>query len=397
MNFICDLHIHSRFSGGCSNHITVFQIAENSRIKGINIVGTGDCLHPLWLEEIKKELIEYSNGIYYIRQIPEVKFILQTEIEVIWKYKQQLKKVHFIVLIPDFNVLDEIINVLSKHGNLKLDGRPKIYCSPEKLIFTLISIDDMIEIIPAHIFTPYFGILGEKSKFHSIREALGDSMNQIHSIETGLSADPPMVRCISELNNFSILSFSDSHSLIFHRLGREAAEVKLSNLNYKNLIDVIRRNKIKKTYEFKPSAGRYFYDGCRPDHHNNEVDYFCSPSRQIDICPYCGKRLTRGVLSRIYELKDQELPLIKENYQYIVPLLELIKFIRGGTQYSKENLTMYLKLTQENGGEYNIWNGNSNFKGIPEEIINAIYKIRTGKYYFIPGHDGCYGKLKLES
>ena len=146
MHKICDLHIHSKFSGGASKYIDIFKVAVNCSMKGINLIGTGDCLHSLWLNELKNKLIEYSNGLFFTPEVPDVNFILQTEIEVIWKNDLKIKKVHFILLFPNFEKLDESIKFLSKYGNLATEGRPKIFNSAEKLIFGLKSIDKDIEI-----------------------------------------------------------------------------------------------------------------------------------------------------------------------------------------------------------------------------------------------------------
>ncbi|MFX0037323.1 MAG: endonuclease Q family protein [Candidatus Hermodarchaeota archaeon] len=392
---ICDLHIHSKFSGGASKNINIINIAFNCNMKGIDLVGTGDCLHPLWIREIKGNLIEYSDGLFFTPKVPEVNFVLQTEIEVIWRKNLQFKKVHFILLFPNFEKLDESINFLSKYGNLALEGRAKIFMSAEKLIFSLKSIDKDIEIIPAHIFTPYFGLLGDKTHFNTLKDALGYGLNYINSIETGLSADPLMVRGISELNKVSIISNSDSHSTNFHRLGREATIFNFNKVNYLNLVDSIKRNKIVKTYEFKPSQGKYYYDGHRSDRHSDNKEYFCSPKLNNDICPYCRKKLTKGVLYRVQELSDQINPF-KLNYQYIVPLLELISIVLGGSIYDRRNLSMYQKLIADNGGEYLIWEGKSNFDKIPDNLIEAISKIRDGRFWFIPGYDAIYGKLQFE-
>jgi len=221
-------------------------------------------------------------------------------------------------------------------------------------------------------------------------------MNYINSIETGLSSDPLMVRGISELNKVSVISNSDSHSTNFHRLGREATLLRFNKLNYQNLVDSLRRNKIVKTYEFKPSQGKYYYDGHRPERHIDNTDYFCSPKLNINICPYCRKKLTKGVLSRVLELSDQINPF-KLNFQYIVPLLHLISIVLGGSEYDRRNLSIYKKIVADNGGEYAIWEGKSNFDNIPENLIEAIDKIRKGKFWFIPGHDAVYGKLQFEN
>lgn len=397
MEKIVDLHIHSRFSGGTSKRINIFNIASNSKIKGLDIVGTGDCLHPLWLKELKFELEEFDNGIYYHPKIPEIKFILQTEIELIWKVESEFKKVHFIILIPNFNVLNEIYQFLSSYGALAEDGRPKIYLSVENFILEIKKIDSSIEIIPAHIFTPHFGILGDHCKFNSLQDALGEGRKYINAIESGLSADPILIRNLSELDDLTILSNSDCHSVNFHRLGREATKLYISNkLNYQELINSIRFNKIIKTYEFKPSGGKYYYDGHRGERHKDRIDYFCSPKRNNIICPYCGKELTKGVLSRIYELKDQQ-AVNKDKFQYIIPLLHLIANVNRSSEYNKKNLEIFLRIVENNQGEYNVWEGSSDFDGVPSNITDAIDMIRDGKYYYIPGHDNFYGVLCFEN
>ncbi len=396
MEKICDLHIHSKYSGGTSTQININKIAHNSNIKGIEIIGTGDCFHPLWLKELQENLCEYSNGIFFLPKTPRVKFILQSEVELMWTQNSQIKKVHFIVLVPNFDKLKEIYEFIINFGNLKIDGRPVLNISAEKFILKMNNIDDMIEVIPAHIFTPFYGILGSKLHFNSLKEAIGQGINYIHAIETGLSADPSMIRQLSELNNLSIISNSDSHSLNFHRLGREATALELNNIDYHNVIESIRKKKITKTYEFNPSEGKYYYDGHRSDRHSSGKDYFCSPKRNLINCPVCGKMLTKGVLSRVYELKDQEIPVI-ENFQYIIPLLHLIAIVYGGSEYSKYNVSLYRDVVNTYDGEFNIWNKESVFEEVPFELSNAIEKVKSGKYWFIPGHDGVYGELQFEA
>ncbi|MFX1569044.1 MAG: DNA helicase UvrD, partial [Promethearchaeota archaeon] len=162
-----------------------------------------------------------------------------------------------------------------------------------------------------------------------MEDALGTGKNYIYCVETGLSANPLMVRRISDLNRVSLISNSDSHSPYYHRIGREATVFNINKLNYQNVINSIRKNKIIKTYEFKPSQGKYYYNGHRPERHNGNQDYFCSPKLNIDYCPYCKKKLTTGVLARVQELSDQENPF-QLKFQYIVPLLHLISIVLGG-------------------------------------------------------------------
>jgi len=394
MDKICDLHIHSRYSGGTSNQINIRKIAQNCRLKGIDIVGTGDCFHPLWLKEINLNLEEDSVGLLTFPRIPQVKFVLQSEVELLWKHNSNIKKAHFIILLPNSDKLKDVSEFLASFGNLNIDGRPVLKISPEKFIVSMDSFDKMIEVIPAHIFTPFYGILGNNLQFKSLKEALGEGFKFVHAVETGLSADPTMIRGILELNNLSIISNSDSHSLNFNRLGREATILDLHRETYRDIVKSIRENRIIKTYEFNPSEGKYYYDGHRSSRHSSTNSYFCSPKRNFINCPICGNTLTKGVLSRVYELEDSEMP-INENFQYIIPLLHLISIIYGGSEYYNKNISIYRDIVKATNGEYNIWENNTDFYSIPNELREAIDKIKSGNYWFIPGYDGVYGKLQI--
>ena len=394
MEKICDLHIHSRYSGGTSNLINVRKLAQNCRLKGIDIVGTGDCFHPLWLKEIIQHMIEDSVGLFTFPKIPQVKFVLQSEVELLWTQNSNLKRAHFIVLFPNSDKLKDVSEFLASFGNMNKDGRPKLKISPEKFIVILNSFDKMIEVIPAHIFTPFYGILGNKLQFKSLKEALGEGFKFVHAVETGLSADPSMIRSILELNNLSVISNSDSHSLHFHRLGREATVLDLDRVTYQEIIKSIRENRIIKTYEFNPAQGKYYYDGHRSSRHRSNDSYFCSPKRNVVYCPKCGNTLTKGVLSRVYELKDSDIP-IKENFQYIIPLLHLISIVYGGSEYTNKNISLYRNIVEATNGEFNIWENNTDFYPIPYELCKVVNKIKSGNYWFIPGFDGEYGILQL--
>jgi len=170
MEKICDLHIHSRYSGGTSNLINVQKLAQNCRLKGIDIVGTGDCFHPLWLKEINQHMTEDSVGLLTFPKIPQVKFVLQSEVELLWKQNSNLKKAHFIILLPNSDKLKYVSEFLASFGNLNKDGRPVLKISPEKFIVSMDSFDEMIEVIPAHIFTPFYGILGNNLQFKSLKD-----------------------------------------------------------------------------------------------------------------------------------------------------------------------------------------------------------------------------------
>ena len=56
MVFIADLHIHGRYAQACSKTTTIEDLEKYARIKGINILGTGDAQHPKWFQEITSKL-----------------------------------------------------------------------------------------------------------------------------------------------------------------------------------------------------------------------------------------------------------------------------------------------------------------------------------------------------
>jgi len=47
---LADFHIHSRFSQACSRNITFENLVKWARIKGLNLLGTGDFTHPEWFQ-----------------------------------------------------------------------------------------------------------------------------------------------------------------------------------------------------------------------------------------------------------------------------------------------------------------------------------------------------------
>ena len=51
---IADFHIHSKYSRATSKNLDLDALANGAKTKGIDILGTGDYTHPLWLKELKK-------------------------------------------------------------------------------------------------------------------------------------------------------------------------------------------------------------------------------------------------------------------------------------------------------------------------------------------------------
>ena len=296
---IADLHIHSRYSRATSKDINIENLVKYAKIKGLGMLGTGDFTHPLWLSELKNKLRDNNEGICYYDDFP---FILTTEISLIYT-EGKGRRIHLVLLAPSIEVVGQINSWLLKKGRLDYDGRPIFNMSCTEFTEGITKIDDNIEIIPAHAWTPWFGIFGSMSGFDSIKEAFHEYTNKIYAIETGMSSDPEMNWRLSELNEKAIISFSDAHSFWPFRLGREATifNGNVDNLKYKEIIKQIRENSILGTIETDAAYGKYHFDGHRL------CNFSSSPqeSKKLNnICPVCHKPLVIGVENRVEELAD---------------------------------------------------------------------------------------------
>jgi uncharacterized protein (TIGR00375 family) len=393
-----DFHIHSRFSQACSKNITFENLVKWARIKGIDLLGTGDFTHPLWFKEIKDKLVDNGKGIYYYQGFP---FIITGEISFMYSQDGKGRRIHLNLLIPNIEIAEKIQNYLDTKGRRDYDGRPIFNISCEEFTREMKKISKDIEIIPAHIWTPWFGIFGSKSGFDSLKQAFGSEFKNIFAIETGISSDPVMNWRIKELieNNISIVSFSDAHSYWPFRLGREATIFKKTD-SYNEIIKQIRENDFFGTIEAEPAYGKYHWDG----HRNCGFSCSSNEAKKINyICPVCKKLLTRGVEDRVEELAENSENFKPKNakiFYKILPLNELIVLVYGGTLQSKKNWEIYHSLINLFGNEFNILLKITREElikaNIDNRLINLILKNREGKIKIKPGYDGVYGKAVLE-
>jgi len=389
---IADLHIHSRFSRACSKDLNFENLVKWARIKGINLLGTGDFTHPIWIKEIKDNLIE-KKGLYYYNNFP---FIISGEISLIYTQGRG-RKVHLVILVPNIETAEKINSYLDKKGRRDYDGRPIFKISCEQFVRDMIEISKDIEIIPAHAWTPYFGVFGSMSGFDSLKEAFGSELGNIHAIETGISSDPAMNWKIKSLADKSIVSFSDSHSFWPFRLGREATIFKKTD-SYHEILRQIRENDFIATIETDPAYGKYHYDGHRL------CNFSCSPEKTKEIqgiCSVCGKKLTIGVEYRVNDLADTDIkPEKAKKYYTLLPLHEIISLALGIGMQSKKVWDVYSPLISVFGNEFEILLNAPKNKliesGINEKLTELILKNREGKIKVIPGFDGEYGKAILD-
>jgi uncharacterized protein (TIGR00375 family) len=396
MRVIADLQIHSRFARATSKDLTLVNLEKWAKIKGIDLLGTGDFQHPKWNAEIKAELLEDAHGI--LRSKSGFPFLWQTEVSLMFSQGGKRRAVHLLVFAPDGKTADKIVAYLGSKGRLDYDGRPIFGMTCKLLVKELKEIDDRIEIIPAHAFTPWFGMYGSDSGFDSLQECFEEQARHIYAIESGMSADPAMIWRLKEKIN--IVSFSDAHSFWPWRLGREATIFEMTELRYEHFIKAIRTGMgLTATIETPPDYGKYHWDG-----HRN-CAFSCSPAETKKIkgvCPKCGKGLTIGVESRIDVIAKEKEGFKPEGvkpFYRLLPLHELIALHLGTKVESPKTWRVYDPLIAAFGNEFNLLLEVSRKdlvkQGIDVRLIELILLNREGKLKVQPGFDGEYGKVEM--
>ena len=344
MKMIADLHIHSRFSMATSKEGTPENLDSWARKKGISLIGTGDFTHPVWREELKERFVSEGNGLYRLRDafVKEesrkfpgegTRFVVSGEISSIYKKNGKTRKVHNVILLPSLEAADAMAQRLEKIGNIHSDGRPILGLDSHDLLEMMLDVCPEGILIPAHIWTPHFSVLGAKSGFDSVEECFEELAPYIHALETGLSSDPAMNWRISKLDRYQLVSNSDAHSP--SKLGREANLLDI-DCSYEGLYRAIHTGEgLEGTVEFFPEEGKYHFDGHR------KCGVSLSPveaERLGGICPVCGKKLTMGVDHRVEQLADRAEGFVKKDgkkYESLVPLPEVISTCMGYSTASK--------------------------------------------------------------
>jgi len=397
MEIIADLHIHSKYARATSKDLSIENLEKYARIKGLNLLGTGDFQHPIYFKEILATLNEDEKGILWSKT--GFPFVWQTEISLMFSSGGKRRAVHLVVLSPNKIVSEKIVSYLLSKGRIDYDGRPIFGISCEQFTLDLKKIDDKIEIIPAHCMTPWFGLYGSDSGFNSLKECFGSAVDKIYAIESGMSADPAMLWRFKEKVN--IVSFSDAHSFWPWRIGRESVILDLDELSYNKIIDAIRTGKgLKATIETPPEYGKYHWDG-----HRN-CDFSSSPAQSKElggICPVCKKKLTIGVDYRVEEIGKVAEGYKPENarpFYELIPLHELISLALHTSVASKKSWELYNQLISKFKNEFNILlNVSKNDlekEDVNKILIDLILLGREGKLKVKPGYDGTYGKVLLE-
>jgi len=413
MKFVADLHLHSKFSRATSRDMTLDTMALWAKVKGVSVLATADFTHPEWFFLIKEKLEPTGNGFFrlknppkpddeYLKSVPfapgDMAFILSTEISFIYSKKGKVRKIHLLILAPDFESVEKLNGRLAGIGNLRSDGRPILGMDARNFVKMAADSCPKCVIIPAHIWTPWFSLFGANSGFDAIEECFEEMTPFIFALETGLSSDPPMNWRLSALDRFALVSNSDAHSP--SKIGREA-NVFDTEFSYKGLVDAVKsRDPVQflSTIEFFPEEGKYHYDGHR------KCRIVSSPNESIarhDLCPSCGKKLTIGVAHRVEELADREEVReagLRVPYRNLIPLNEVIAQACGKTPECRSVWDAYFRFIREFGDEHRILTEipiGELSRVPPEKISLGIDRMRKGLVKIVPGHDGEYGVIRL--
>lgn len=410
MTFAADLHLHSSHAYATSSSLTLDNLALWARLKGIDLLATADFTHPIWFEELKSKLTEGSDGLCIYRG---VNFVLGTELSCVYRQDGRGRRIHVLVYVSGMASARKLTNKLKRHGNLDSDGRPTLNLSLPELCHLALDTDPDTLIVPAHAWTPWYGLFGSKSGFDSLVDAFGDMTRHIPAIETGLSSDPEMNWSVPELQDKTIVSFSDAHSL--PKLGRELT-VFDAGLSFSGLARGLRENRIAYTVEMYPEEGKYHYDGhrkCGITRHPGET------LEEGAECPVCGRPLTLGVLNRILSLRGENSEVAPESkansgavpqeaspvcsrgrapFVRLVPLFDIISAVRRKGPNTKGVQAEYHDVVAKLGSELraSLWAPEDELATqVGEELGQAIMRNRRGELEIEPGYDGVYGKVSL--
>ncbi len=395
MEFIADFHIHSKYSRATSRDMDVKHLAEWAKLKGITLMGTGDFTHHLWLEELKATVEDLGNGLF---KYQDIYFILTSEISSIYSKKGKTYRIHNMVFSPSFKTTDKINYRLAQCGNLASDGRPILGLDAAELARIIFGIDENCMIVPGHIWTPWFSLFGSMSGFDKIEDCFEDQTPKIFALETGLSSDPAMNWRLSALDNFTLISNSDSHSP--SKIGREA-NVFDCDLNYKTIREVLKTKDKKRflyTIEFFPEEGKYHFDG----HRLCGVRFSPEETKKSNgSCSKCGKPVTVGVMNRVAQLADRPLGYEPSNaigYKNLIPLNEIIAEAKGVAATSVTVEREYRSLVAKFGTEFDILlkaTEQDLRKGLPVRVADGVLRVRQAKVNIKPGFDGEYGTISI--
>jgi DNA helicase II / ATP-dependent DNA helicase PcrA len=412
MSFYADLHLHSRYARATSRNADLVQLAWWARRKGITVLGTGDFTHPAWFGELKEGLVPAEPGLFRLRdeldravveRLPPscrgpLRFLLAVEVSTAFHRDRRARRMHHLLYVPDLEAAAALNDRLGRSGNLTEDGRPTLAMDASELLEATLDSGAGAYLVPAHLWTPWVGVLSATTGFDSIEACYGELTRHIFAVETGLSADPPMNWRVSGLDRFRAVSYSDAHAP--SRLGREATEL-ASELDYFAIRRALETGEgFQGTVELFPEEGRYHLSG----HRRCGVRLEPAEARKVGMrCPVCGKRLTMGVLQRVEDLADRPegaRPDGAAGCRSLIALPELVAEVKGVGPTSKTVRRTVDAMIERLGPELPILErlplDAIDEAGFPAEA-EAVGMVRRGQVELTPGFDGEYGSFRLAS
>jgi len=394
MRVIADLHIHSPFSRAVSRDMSLRNIERGAIAKGLQVVGTGDFTHPLWRKELGT-LVE-EDGLFRTEDVGAVRFLISGEVCTNFVVKEKTRRIHHLILLPSLEAADSLSALLGKRGKLDSDGRPNLSMTGAELAEAVTDLGEEAMLIPAHIWTPWFSLFGDRGGVDSLEECYEDMAPHIFALETGLSSDPPMNWRVSALDSYTLVSNSDSHSPSPWRIGSEANILEAPQLRYSDTVDTIMHHKERvTTIEVDPAYGKYHWTG----HRNCNISVPPGEAVRLKgICPICGRKMTKGVAERVEELADRPegaVPAGAQRYIKVLPLSEIVAVVMRKAVFSADVQKSYWGIVSKFAGEMEALiyaPRDALVDACGEEIAEVIMRSREGKLVIEPGYDGVYGK-----
>jgi uncharacterized protein (TIGR00375 family) len=392
---VADFHIHSKYSRATSQEMNVEGLSRWARLKGIDLLGTGDFTYANWRSELEDKLRPCGDGLY---EHDGTLFILSSEVCNIFERAGKTRRIHNLLFAPDFKSVDEINRALAQYGKLESDGRPILSLDAARLVKIVHGINSNCFVVPAHVWTPWFSLFGAESGVDSVEMCFEEETRYIYALETGLSSDPAMNYRWSALDKYTLISNSDSHSP--RRIGREC-NVFASRFKYAEILETLKKkdpSRLLMTVEFFPQEGKYHYDGHR------KCETRMSPKeskKNSNICPVCGRRVTVGVMHRVESLCDREegfRPAGSIPFINTVQLDEIVAESLGKGVDSPAVEAEYMRILQGVGTEHNIlvqMNEEELKEKLPTKIARGVLNVRKGRVDVVPGYDGEYGKVRV--
>ncbi len=372
-----DFHVHSCFSMASSKDMLIKNMAPKSKLKGLQLLGTGDAFHPGWLDIIEETTTDSGDGIY---SVEDMDFVLTTEVE-------GRHRIHHLIIIPDMDIARELSDKLPSK-NKEIDGRPKTKYGGAELLDLVKEYDCLIG--PAHAFTPWTGMY---KSYDSIYDCYGKRPD---FVELGLSADTFMADTVRELKDFPFLTNSDAHSPWPHRLGREFNQIELKDISYSSIKHAIKHKDIKANYGLIPNLGKYHMTACTKCY--KLVDPIIAKDNKMKCS--CGGTIKKGVdfrISEIADYKEPKHPSFRPKYVHLMPLAELIATVYDKGVTTKTVQSKWQKLIDSFGTEIDVLINSplNDIEKIDSNIASVIESFRNNSIDVVPGGGGKYGEISF--